>query len=48
MEENKKIIEKGNYIIEIKEKDNTIKKILVANSTIEISKINDAFTIDLQ
>lgn len=48
-EENKPALEKGNYIIEVVSKGKVIRKIAVANSEINISKLQDGgITVDLK
>ncbi|WP_099335796.1 hypothetical protein [Clostridium cadaveris] len=48
-EENKPVLEKGNYIIEVISKGNIIKKFVVANSEVNISKLADGgLTVDLK
>ncbi|MDY4950446.1 MAG: hypothetical protein SO128_13855 [Clostridium cadaveris] len=48
-EENKPVLEKGNYIIEVISKGNIIKKFVVANAEINISKLADGgLTVDLK
>lgn len=49
VEENKPVLEKGNYIIEVISKGNIIKKFVVANAEINISKLADGgLTVDLK
>lgn len=48
-EEQGSTLAKGNYIVEVKSKNNVIKKIVVANAEINISKLaDDGFTVDLK
>lgn len=49
VEENKPTLEKGNYIIEVISDSNVIKKIAIANSIVNITKLADGgLTIDLK
>lgn len=48
-QENKPTLSKGNYIIEVIDDNQVIKKIAVANAYINISKLSDGgMTIDLK
>lgn len=48
-EENKPVLEKGNYIIEVISNGEVIKKFVVANSEVNISKLADGgLTVDLK
>lgn len=48
-EENKPVLEKGNYIIEVLSNGEVIKKFVVANSEVNISKLADGgLTVDLK
>jgi len=49
IEEQKPTLEEGNYIIEVISNNNIIKKIAVANSSINITKLaNGGLTVDLK
>ncbi|GAA0684892.1 hypothetical protein [Clostridium cadaveris] len=49
VEENKPVLEKGNYIIEVISNGEVIKKFVVANSEVNISKLADGgLTVDLK
>lgn len=48
VEENKPSLYEGNYIIEVISEGNVIKKVLVANSSINITKLKEGgLTVDL-
>lgn len=48
VEENKPSLDEGNYIIEVISEGNVIKKVLVANSSINITKLKEGgLTVDL-
>ncbi|MDM8312827.1 hypothetical protein KQH81_10870 [Clostridium cadaveris] len=49
VEENKPVLEKGNYIIEVISNGEVIKKFVAANAEINISKLADGgLTVDLK
>ena len=49
VEENKPVLEKGNYIIEVISNSEVIKKYVAANAEINISKLADGgLTVDLK